>query len=153
MFLREDIYSGRELDKAPDVILMPNAEWAIRSSLRWREVFSYGKGNEHDLNGIFIANGPDVGNGKILDRLFMQDVPVTLLHLLDVPVFEYMDGKVIVELFHEKSALRGKKIRYNTETEHLLRQKSLLEPLDEDSDMVKKRLQDLGYMEGANEDE
>jgi predicted AlkP superfamily phosphohydrolase/phosphomutase len=146
VLLREDIYSGRELQKAPDIVLIPNEGWAIRSFLARGKVFTYGKGSDHDLDGVFIAHGPDIANGKMLDGLSMQDVPVTLFHILDVPIFKYMDGKVIDELFDERSALKGKEVKYDAETERFLRQERSLAQDEEDSDIVKERLKGLGYM-------
>ncbi len=102
VFLREEIYSGGERKKAPDIILIPNKSWQVTAMLSVRQVFSYYKRNDHAQKGIFIANGKNIIKGYQLNSLSrLEDVPATVLYVLGEPLPKYLDGRVIREIFKD----------------------------------------------------
>jgi arylsulfatase A-like enzyme len=53
----------------------------------------------HRLYGMLIAWGPGVRRGHTIEGAEIIDLAPTILHVLDVPVPEDMDGRVLMELF------------------------------------------------------
>ncbi len=122
-YRREEVYSGPQLDEAPDVVV----HWSTHEdytyafkvssksqSLAWIEdvdpnrpenfAFFTGKSGSHRDHGIFLAEGPGVQAGKTLDGAQIIDVAPTILHLLGVPVPEDMDGRALVEMLEGDAA-------------------------------------------------
>jgi len=60
-------------------------------------------GGTHRLNGILIASGPLFRKGVIVENAKLIDLAPTILHLLDVPVPEDMDGKVLESAFRPEA--------------------------------------------------
>lgn len=95
VFLREELYSGREVAKAPDIMLIPNKAWQITAMLMVRQTFGRRRRNDHDLEGIFLANGSDIVAGEIQSKIALQDVPATILYVLAGFLPKYLDGRII----------------------------------------------------------
>lgn len=140
VFLKEELYHGGELDKAPDLLLVPARDWSMSADLVSRDPLSSAEGNDHDVEGIFIAWGPDIVEGKRVKDLRMEDVAPTLLHVLGGPLYAYMDGRVRKDLFRENSAAKGREHRFIEDTSSFLR------PGPESTgerELVRKRIRDL----------
>jgi predicted AlkP superfamily phosphohydrolase/phosphomutase len=122
-FRREEIYWGPCLDEAPDVIpkwaLHFGYSYAFRKSFQapegtWIEQvdpkrpgkapFFTGKSGTHRDDGILVARGPGFPAGASIAGARLIDLAPTILHLLDVPVPDDMDGRVLHELFQGGSA-------------------------------------------------
>jgi predicted AlkP superfamily phosphohydrolase/phosphomutase len=124
-FRREELYSGPYLEEAPDIIV----QWGEREgytyafkvssktkNYRWTEdidparpenmAFFTGKSGSHRDDGIFLAEGPTIRSGEALRGARIIDVAPTILHLLDVPIPEDMDGRVLVEMLDEEMISR-----------------------------------------------
>jgi predicted AlkP superfamily phosphohydrolase/phosphomutase len=102
---REDIYNGEFVERLPDLYLEAADGYLIRGGFGNGpiETFPVPKAN-HDPWGIFAGWGPEVAGGGVeLEGMRIIDVAPTLLHLLDVPVPEDMDGRVASEVFREGS--------------------------------------------------
>src|SRR5690606_30685900 len=110
-YRREEVYSGPCLEEAPDIIVHWNEHegytYAFKLSsksedLAWlHEVdpnkpenlaFFTGKSGSHRDEGIFLAQGPGVAEGIEIEGAQIIDLAPTILHLLDVPIPEDMDG-------------------------------------------------------------
>lgn len=97
----------------------------------------------HAPEGIFVARGPNIKSGVSLDNASVLDITPTLLRLLDLPLDQEMDGKVLEDAITEDHL-----------SSHPLRTvpSYALEPGDSGSldkearDDLKDRLKDLGYM-------
>jgi len=69
--------------------------------------FYYGQGTyEHHEepripNGVIFLRGPHIREGYQLKKAHIYDILPTLLYILDLPVGEDMDGKVLTEAFDE----------------------------------------------------
>ncbi len=56
----------------------------------------------HRPEGIFFAYGPYVKKGcKLNSDVYTWDIAPTLLHMLDLPIPDYMDGRVLKEIFRK----------------------------------------------------
>ena len=58
------------------------------------------KSGEHDLDGILVAHGSDIPAGMRLEHARLIDIAPTVLHLMDVPIPEEMDGTSLAETFY-----------------------------------------------------
>lgn len=51
----------------------------------------------HRSHGIFIACGPEIRQGEVVEGTHIQDLAPTILHLMGQPVPDDMDGRVLTE--------------------------------------------------------
>jgi predicted AlkP superfamily phosphohydrolase/phosphomutase len=102
-------------------------------------------GGTHRLHGIVIADGPAFKSGAEIANARLIDIAPTLLHLLNVPVPEDMDGKVLTSVFHP-DFLSAHAVRAGVAsgTSGADRPSGYT---DEESAKVEERLQALGYLE------
>jgi len=91
------------LDNAPDIILIPNkcilTNYLAPVTLSKIKSFN----NDHDLYGIFIANGSDIKVEKASIYIKIVDLAPTILHLFGLPIPSDMDGRVLMEIFEPDS--------------------------------------------------
>ncbi len=119
-YRREEVYSGPCLEQAADVIpkwaLCEGYNYAFRLSSKapprtWTEQvdprrpdsqqFFTAKSGSHRDDGIFLARGPAVRVGVTIAGARIIDLAPTILHLLDVPIPDDMDGRVLEEIYTE----------------------------------------------------
>jgi predicted AlkP superfamily phosphohydrolase/phosphomutase len=90
----EDIYSGPELEHAPDLIVELREGWSGDATMNLSDtVFADSPANhssDHHNRSAFLACGPGVPAGQISARL--QDVAPTVLRALGVPLPSGLDG-------------------------------------------------------------
>ena len=73
----------------------------------------------------------------------MLDIAPTIMHIMDVPLAEDMEGQVLQEIFTPGSRLSRKEIKYQPP----LRQQTDTPPKATENQHLRKRLADLGYLE------
>jgi predicted AlkP superfamily phosphohydrolase/phosphomutase len=124
-YRREEVYAGPCLEQAADIIpkwaLHDGYSYAFRKSskaprLTWIEQvdprkaehaqFFAGKSGTHRDDGIFLAQGPAVREGAAVEGARIIDLAPTILALLDVPIPDDMDGRVLTEIFAHVPAQR-----------------------------------------------
>lgn len=153
---REELYDGRRVGMAPDVVPLPREGYEVRaqfyekSSRRIREgVFDtpgeWGRGM-HRPEGILVASGDQIEQGVRLQELpHIWDVTPFLLALSGVPIPAGMTGQVPVELI--KPAYR-KRIEYTDKSERTGQERDgALWDSESDEHLVEERLRGLGYLE------
>lgn len=141
---KEDIYSGSQLGIAPDIIFMLVDEYRSNSSFSaltitkifddkiGRKIDEYTIGiNEHALQGIFLAYGPDIRKGVEIQNSKIYDLAPTILHLMNVPIPKDMDGRVLKEILKEDSELAKRKIKYQEV---------------EEKEIMKEKIRELRYL-------
>jgi predicted AlkP superfamily phosphohydrolase/phosphomutase len=102
-------------------------------------------GGTHRLYGIVIAGGPAFKSGAEIANARLIDIAPTLLHLLNVPVPEDMDGKVLTGIFHpDFLSVHAVRAGAASGTSGADRPSGYT---DEESAKVEERLQALGYLE------
>jgi predicted AlkP superfamily phosphohydrolase/phosphomutase len=104
IYKKEEIY-GENIN-APDLIFLTNEGYAtlhlsqfVSSSL-FEKAQSTGT---HSPDGILLVYGRDIRKGFKITHSKIQDIAPTILHIFNVPIPHYMDGKVLKELFQQKS--------------------------------------------------
>jgi predicted AlkP superfamily phosphohydrolase/phosphomutase len=148
---REELYHGPAVQAAPDIVLEP----ALDRGYAYTFLSSGGRpglpihklapsehlgakggsmNGSHRSDGVCILAGADVLPGAPLDGARIVDIAPTLLHLLGVPLPNYLDGHVL-------AAVQGSGERVQIDPVV-----SLPEPYSEaESTVVAQRLQGLGY--------
>ena len=85
--------------------------------------------------------------GEILaKKIMVWDICPTIMHMFDIPIPSYMDGKPLKEIFHDES-------KYQSKDSEIIEQKieevikSSNNPYtDEQEKEIEKNLKDLGYI-------
>ncbi len=158
VFRCEEIFSGPYMKNAPDLIVTSRQNYFVSASSARLPVMHGKRSNSnsifqkhiwsgnHEPNGIFIINGPDIKKGHKIKGANIIDIAPTILYLFDQEIPRDMDGKVIVEAFNneyrETNAPKFKKP--DMSGKHDINSKELLPDEDE---AVKERLRGLGYLD------
>jgi hypothetical protein len=78
---------------------LPRARFAeLRADARKQGTIAIGQSGKHHIDGVLIAYGPGIRSGARVDA-HIYDIAPTVLALLDLPVPEDADGRVLEELF------------------------------------------------------
>ena len=98
---RECAASGPYLDRAPDLHLILDGYRTIAFPLFATDgkiITQQIRGDSgcHRLHGVFIARGPGIARGEISGARIIDLAP-TILHLMNVPVPDDIDGRVLTE--------------------------------------------------------
>lgn len=120
VLFKEEVYSGRYLDSAPDIILRPKEGVRILETPFKDELIesggSRGWRGDHTPRGVFLAYGPNV---KKVDtsrfNAHIYDIAPTILALFGIPVDDNMDGSVLSSVI--ETAGIGPKIEGNQQKE------------------------------------
>lgn len=102
---REDLFEGPYLDDIPDILVELNSAYTGGSQLEGSlvtpmptdELSAYSA--SHHPDGLFVFVGPGVQAGQWLEGAQITDLAPTLMHVLDVPVASWMDGRVLQDVF------------------------------------------------------
>jgi len=148
IFKREEIYSGSHLEEAPDICFLPeDMSYVSLGNMDFMSnrfmVNAFGNSGTHRLHGVLIARGRDLKTGHRMDNAQIIDVAPTILHLADIKVPEDMDGQVLTTIFEEEF-LRARPVRFGAAAERGAVDEA--EFSDEESEEVRARLHELGYM-------
>lgn len=120
VYKKEDLYSGPNLSKAPDLYVVPINETYefVRFSKDGCSIFSPPRlPGHHNENGILIFYGKWIKKGKEIENITMYDIAPTMLHILNLSIPDDVDGRVLKEIFEEKSGLAKRPIKYQKEGE------------------------------------
>ncbi len=157
VYRKEEIYHGPFLHMAPDLII----KWKDYAYFTKKGIDVKGTvfGNElkldssdyphtgtHRLNGIFMAKGPSIVAGKKVEGLQIIDVAPTILLLMNNPIPDDMDGRIITEIMR-KDFLEDVSSEYcrSKGRGDTLSEGEALTPEEEAS--VAERLKSLGYID------
>ena len=97
MYRKEEVMSGRFLDTAPDLLLVPAPLYSLTHAKGMVEAADWLSG-DHRLEGVIVATGPEVTTGRLNETVYLQDLGPTALAALGVPSAVPRDGKVIKSL-------------------------------------------------------
>jgi len=161
VFEKNEIYAGPFLDKAPDLIFSFKEDaYTMRpgytskgndfiecfdaQSIQEVEIVGRPSG-VHTMDGVFIAAGPGIHEGKKIDHVYLYDLTSTVLFLCGLGIPGDFDGRVIEEIFHD-ALLKALPIRrVEGESGEEIREKSLFS--GEETDIIAERLRGLGYID------
>jgi predicted AlkP superfamily phosphohydrolase/phosphomutase len=142
----EDLYWGQKATLAPDVLFTINdfrcgMDPALSGPLFETNPMSENKTGMHRMEGILIAQGPNVAPGQI-ECARLIDIAPTILYLLGCPLPRDMDGDVLYDLF-TSDFVRGQKAEYAENGERTQEAQGLS---GEDEALLRSRLEELGYL-------
>lgn len=159
-YTKEELYHGDYVDKAPDIIISwdmdkgysylsrpsfmsKNGLHIEKLSERFVEMSDYmlNRSGSHRDEGIFIIAGKQIKTNANIDNVEIIDIAPTILYLLDVPIPNDMDGKVLLGCF-KKDYIR-KPVFKDVAISKI---KPGYNYTDEETDEVKKKLKGLGYL-------
>ncbi|MFY9225756.1 MAG: alkaline phosphatase family protein [Blastocatellia bacterium] len=148
IYKREETFSGEHLTDAPDICFLPeDMSYVSLGSLDFMSnrfmVKSFGNSGTHRLHGVLIAKAKELKSNFTLSNAHITDAAPTILHLANLPIPPDMDGKVLSEIFTEEF-LRNNPVRIGKEASR--GQVAAAEFSDEESEEVRARLHELGYM-------
>jgi predicted AlkP superfamily phosphohydrolase/phosphomutase len=126
IYKKEEVVWGPCEKMAPDLVIQPVDGYCLSTHMNPVEVDRFTDrgavltGN-HRPDGIFVAYGPDMAEGLVIDNLMHTwDVAPTVMHILGLAVPNYMDGKVLRQIFKTSSDLHKQEvISYNAETQRI----------------------------------
>lgn len=104
VYTKEQIYSGKYMREAPDLVLKPKAGVRVLESPFAKNMIEEGatpggwKG-EHTPTGMFLVTGPKIKKGKVVNTK-IYDIMPTILRIFDLPIPPEIDGTVLKDIFH-----------------------------------------------------
>jgi predicted AlkP superfamily phosphohydrolase/phosphomutase len=148
VYRREEIYSGPYIARTPDLIVQPRG-WEYMAfghadfgSNKLVESI-IGLSGHHRPDGVLILAGAGVKPGTQLEGASILDLAPTILHAMNVPVPEDLDGRVLAEAFTASSPLA----RQVTYSQANLYKDGASDPdfSDQDMEQVQEKLRGWGY--------
>jgi len=96
VFSREEVYRGRSIADAPELVIEQAPGIHISDGVGLDETFSPPSrwAAENDRNGLFLAVGENFETGHI-DRISIKDIAPTILHHMNTAVPRDMEGDVL----------------------------------------------------------
>jgi predicted AlkP superfamily phosphohydrolase/phosphomutase len=149
VWTREQAFTGPHAELGPDlsILLTDGGTISILPSETLVARRAEQRGH-HRWEGIFMASGPGIREGALVDELSIVDVAPLILHRLGLPVPDDMAGRLPVEIFRpeelERRPLRRSAAQSWTASEP---EASDLELDPDEQAAVLRRLRALGYVE------
>lgn len=140
---REEIYYGKNMEAAPDIVLGADSYYISKNILSKR---AYGRppsfrSGIHRMNGILILKNSDMKHDFGRKTAQIIDIAPTILHLFGLPIPKGMEGRVLTELFDdsffEKNPIRFKKTEASRSANDII-------PTEEEK--IVEQLRALGYL-------
>lgn len=144
---REEVFAGAAMEEAPDLLLVLRdfGFVSIKNKTPAVEPRPSIAGTHHP-DGVFIAYGPGIRPGQVMDRRNIVDVGATLLHSVGLPVPSDFEGKVPAELFTEEHG-RAHPVEVGAATQGQNADQDAGSMSENDKDQIMAQLQMLGYVE------
>jgi predicted AlkP superfamily phosphohydrolase/phosphomutase len=150
---REEIYSGENLEKAPDITMLWQTDFVIRglyipqpdSPPPTVPPLSKNLNNGgHRPNGILIFSGKCASTGTRISNAHITDIAPTILFYFGLPIPTDMDGQVLDALFDEQFSSHRPVEYVSVDTTP---SKQEMDYSSEDKAEIEERLRRLGYVE------
>ncbi|RJQ53805.1 MAG: hypothetical protein C4526_06220 [Nitrospiraceae bacterium] len=146
VYKKEEIYNGPEVEHAPDLILLSSDvdHYGIYSTRFSNDGIFYKntwKTGDHRQNGILIMKGRGIKSNFKVNNAEITDVLPTILYLKDLPVPDHVDGKVLKEVFMDKSDDVRFEKRSGLQSDESYQYK------EAEVETVKDQLRQLGYID------
>jgi predicted AlkP superfamily phosphohydrolase/phosphomutase len=121
IFYNNEVLQGPYIHRGADVLLLTREGYEISSYLYPSGMFGppiitkARRTGTHRPKGIFFGYGPYIKKGYRLNSyVHTWDITPTLLHMLGLPIPDYMDGRVLKEIFRkgtmpDKSPVKSQK--------------------------------------------
>lgn len=169
---KEEIYSGKCMDKAPDLLIQwENDAYIQRPSYtsgngKWLQILTdkelecaetvSSPGGIHRRDGIFLALGKHIKQSFQIQDANIVDIFPTVLFTMGIPIPEDTDGRILTEIFKEDFIRHNHaKITRQQETADNIQAQACTERsepkestyTDSEAALIEERLKGLGYIE------
>jgi predicted AlkP superfamily phosphohydrolase/phosphomutase len=150
IYRKEEIYHGPHLNEAPDIIFFAKGfEIAAFGEYEFasHRILDYSRGvsASHRMEGLLMMKGKRIKEGMTLEGAQIIDLAPSVLYLLNLPIPNSMDGRVLQKAFLD-GTLQEQPIRFLEEEGP----SSDFHPggiySDEEEEDLKRRLRTLGYL-------
>jgi Uncharacterized conserved protein len=143
---REEVYTGEALDKAPDLILIPNDYGImVHHAIVPGRLFGAPEHNGmHREDGILMLFGKSLNKPESKMEARIEDIAPTILNYFNIKPPAYMDGKPVI-LFHldEQMQLEDERFEIMNDTDSS-EQKVRYDK--EEMQTAEEKLKSLGYL-------
>lgn len=148
IYLREEIYSGPFVDRAPDLVFDLADGYAIHNKISVRHLFESvpraGVTGRHHIDGFQAWCGSGVNAQGKVEGGSIMDVAPTVLYLLGLPIPKGMDGQILSQVLGI-SRLSEAPPTYSDDQDSEGKGKSEVFTT-EDAQAIRERLSGLGYL-------
>ena len=121
------------------VILSSHREYPVNKLILYDSIRS----GTHDKEGVFIIKGPNIKSNTSLKNVSVYDVTPTILAIKNMSIPKDMDGRVLKEIFKEKSR---QKYILSYEKESKITKNKIIQLGEEEEKNIQERLRELGYL-------
>lgn len=103
IYKKEEIYKGKYIFEAPDLILDQEIGVSISGGIGAGGVFDFPEKwvGENKKHGLFALYGNGIKEGVNMENIKILDLAPTILHMFGLSIPRDMDGKVLKEIFKE----------------------------------------------------
>jgi len=147
---REEIYQGPFVERSPDLRVIwkeypeQRKTYFSAGELWSNEIFGQtNQSGDHALHGLLLAHGNHIRRGTIASAQIMDLAP-TILYLLDLPIPEDMDGKVLLDCLDD-DLTSARPVRYTAPSDKETEVGGGYS--EEEKEELRKRLRGLGYLD------
>lgn len=149
VFRREEIYSGKYVKEAPDLLYLTNCPYVPYNGIeintgRLITPSPSIQSSMHTMDGILIMKGPGIRKGVRLEKASIMDIFPTVLHIMGIPIPSELDGDVLINAFSEDSPLSRREIPFQVPEDYARSDRYALSK--EEEEKIMERLRQLGYM-------
>ncbi len=108
----ENVYGGKKFFGAPDLFVIPEKGIEFSQNLSGsveKDVYKA----DHEIHGIFYAWGEGILEDIPFKKLpTVYDIVPTVLFIMDLPIPNYIDGRVLKDIFDDGSIYSNRKMKY-----------------------------------------
>ena len=147
-----ELYTGPFVSQAADLIYITHENgYLANEGTPDLGLFDRGEywieGGYHRPDGILVVRGPDVKRGNKVDGAEIIDVTPTILYMLNLPLPEHLDGKVLCNLF-DTTHMEAHPVKFTNQNYGDGEQINIPSPFSEsENEIIRARLRSLGYIE------
>ncbi|HKX25915.1 MAG TPA: alkaline phosphatase family protein [Actinomycetota bacterium] len=138
---REEVFTGRFAETAPDIVLEPAPLYSLTHARSMVEDADWLSG-DHRMDGVIAAAGPGVRTDALREPALLVDLAPTILAALEAPASVKHDGQVLSSLVGDEASVAAAGMREATDgpsEDTGLAEEEALE--------VEEHLRGLGYLE------
>lgn len=160
VFRKEEVYHGKYLDKAPDMLIIFEDDVMVSGVMLVDETGKKEYVNcppdiadalpvngAHRDNGLFIIRGPGIKRGQEFSGARILDFAPTILYLMGENVPSDMDGRVLTAVFVHDMVENKPVLMDDSRTDDSDHSQRLENYSDGEREMIEERLRGLGYIE------
>jgi predicted AlkP superfamily phosphohydrolase/phosphomutase len=138
---REDVFTGRYAETAPDILLEPAPMYSLTHAKSMVEDADWLSG-DHRMDGVIAASGPRVQADAFAEPALLVDMAPTILAALGVPTSVKHDGQVLSAVVGDEASVAAAGVR---EPEAAADDTTGL--AEDEALEVEEHLRGLGYLE------